>query len=74
VKTGDRTGTGTYTLPGYHYVCEMQKNEDGRVGLLSGFSPAICDMVFSQETSPYKILLEKLNSARYDAVTEHLKM
>ena len=29
VKTGDRTGTGTYTLPGYHYVCEMQKDEDG---------------------------------------------
>jgi len=23
VKTGDRTGTGTYTLPGYHYTCEM---------------------------------------------------
>ncbi len=29
VKTDDRTGTGTYTLPGYHYVCEMQKDEDG---------------------------------------------
>ena len=29
VKTGDRTGTGTYTLPGYHYMCEMQKGEDG---------------------------------------------
>lgn len=29
VKTGDRTGTGTYTLPGYHYTCEMQKDEDG---------------------------------------------
>jgi len=25
VKTGDRTGTGTYTLPGYHYTCEMQQ-------------------------------------------------
>ena len=48
----------------------MQKNDDGRVGLLSGFSPAICDMVFSQETSPYRILLEKLNSARYDKVSE----
>ena len=48
----------------------MQKNDDGRVGLLSGFSPAICDMVFSQETSPYKILLEKLNSSRYDAVSD----
>ena len=29
VKTGDRTGTGTYTLPGYHYTCEMKKGEDG---------------------------------------------
>jgi len=25
VKTGDRTGTGTYTLPGYFYTCEMQQ-------------------------------------------------
>ena len=29
VKTGDRTGTGTYTLPGYHYTCEMQKDDKG---------------------------------------------
>ena len=29
VKTDDRTGTGTYTLPGYHYTCEMYKDEDG---------------------------------------------
>lgn len=29
VKTGDRTGTGTYTLPGYHYTCEMYQDEDG---------------------------------------------
>ena len=31
VKTGDRTGTGTYTLPGYHYTCEMQKDEEGLI-------------------------------------------
>lgn len=29
VKTGDRTGTGTFTLPGYHYMCEMQKDDEG---------------------------------------------
>jgi thymidylate synthase len=29
VKSGDRTGTGTYTLPSYRYVCEMQKDEEG---------------------------------------------
>lgn len=31
VQTGDRTGTGTYTLPGYHYTCEMTKNERGEI-------------------------------------------
>lgn len=51
----------------------MQKNSDGKVGLISGFSPSICDMVFSQETSPYRILLEKLNSERYDKVSEAIK-
>lgn len=29
VSTGDRTGTGTFTLPGYHYTCEMSKDADG---------------------------------------------
>jgi thymidylate synthase len=29
VKSGDRTGTGTYTLPSYRYVCEMQKDDEG---------------------------------------------
>ena len=29
VKTGDRTGTGTLTLPGYHYTCELQQDENG---------------------------------------------
>jgi thymidylate synthase len=29
VKTGDRTGTGTMTLPGYHYTCQMYQDENG---------------------------------------------
>ena len=31
VKTGDRTGTGTYTLPGYYYTCEMYQDENGEI-------------------------------------------
>lgn len=29
VKTGDRTGTGTLTLPGYHYACPLYMDNDG---------------------------------------------
>ena len=29
VQTGDRTGTGTLTLPGYHYSCRMEQDNDG---------------------------------------------
>lgn len=29
VKTGDRTGTGTISIPGHFYICEMEKDEDG---------------------------------------------
>ena len=29
VKTGDRTGTGTISIPGYFYICEMEKDENG---------------------------------------------
>lgn len=31
VQTTDRTGTGTYTLPGYAYECKMEKDEDGLI-------------------------------------------
>lgn len=31
VRTGDRTGTGTITIPGYHYLCEMHQDEEGNI-------------------------------------------
>lgn len=29
VQTGDRTGTGTLTLPGYHYQVRLEQDENG---------------------------------------------
>ncbi len=29
VYTGDRTGTGTMTLPGHHYTSTLNKDENG---------------------------------------------
>ena len=29
VETSDRTGTGTLTLPGYHYTCPLYMDNDG---------------------------------------------
>lgn len=43
----------------------MTKNELG-CALVSGFSPSIADMVMSSKMDPYEILLDKLNSPRYD--------
>lgn len=45
----------------------MQMNKNG-VALVSGFSPAIADMMFSQKTTPYDVLVDKLMNERYDAV------
>ncbi len=49
----------------------LQENDCGVI-LVSGFSPSIADMVFSQKTNPYDVLVDKLNSARYKAVGEAL--
>ncbi|MCI8967587.1 MAG: DUF2828 family protein [Lachnospiraceae bacterium] len=38
------------------------------VALVSGFSPTIAKMVLSNETDPYKVLVEQLAVPRYDAV------
>lgn len=50
----------------------VRENENG-VALVSGFSTNICQMVMSNETDPFKCLLNTLNSKRYDAVEEALK-
>ena len=43
----------------------MNQNELG-CALVSGFSPSIADMVMSTKLDPYEILLDKLNTERYD--------
>ena len=50
----------------------MQQNEMGLV-LCSGFSVQLLRMFMSNEVDPYKILLETLDSPRYDKVREAVK-
>jgi len=50
----------------------MQQNELGVV-LMSGFSVQLLDMVVSGETDPYKVVLDIINSKRYNAVEEAVK-
>ncbi|MDD7334638.1 MAG: DUF2828 family protein [Lachnospiraceae bacterium] len=49
----------------------LQENEAG-VALVSGFNPAVYNMVLSDELDPYKCLLNQINSDRYDAVERAL--
>lgn len=50
----------------------VSENDFG-VALVSGFSPNIADMVMSGELDPYKCLVDKLMSGRYQQVEEALK-
>ena len=50
----------------------VKQNELG-VALVSGFSVNIVKMVMSNETDPYKCLLEQLNTERYKAVEDAVK-
>ena len=50
----------------------MTENEMGVV-LVSGFSPNIMSMVMSNQTDPWLALKEKLDSNRYDCVSDTLK-
>lgn len=51
----------------------IKENANGVV-LISGFSPSVVKMVFSNKTDPYSILLETLNSERYAPVEEAISM
>lgn len=50
----------------------MQQNELG-VALISGFSPQLLDMVMSGKTDPYEVLLEAINTPRYQPVEDAVK-
>lgn len=49
----------------------LKENETG-VTLVSGFHPAVYQMVLSDELDPYKCLLQQINSERYDAIEKAL--
>lgn len=50
----------------------VKENKLG-VALVSGFSPSIVKMVLSNNTDPYKCLLEQINSERYYPVENAIK-
>ena len=53
-------------------VIPVQQNEMGVV-LMSGYSQNLIKMVMSNQTDPYKCLIEQLNSDRYKVVEETVK-
>lgn len=53
-------------------VVPVQQNEMGVV-LMSGYSQNLIKMVMSNQTDPYKCLVEQLNSERYQIVEEIVK-
>lgn len=50
----------------------LTQNDMG-VALVSGFSPAIANMVFSAKLDPYEVLVDAINAKRYDAVEAAIK-
>lgn len=52
-------------------VTPIRENKMG-VGLVSGFSVNVCNMVLSNELDPYKCLKEQLNGERYQVIGERL--
>ena len=49
------------------------KENDLGVALVSGFSPAVVNMVLSGELDPYKCLIEQLDTERYQPVEDAVK-
>lgn len=52
-------------------VIPIQENEMG-VGLVSGFSVNVCNMVLSNKLDPYECLKQQLNGERYQVIGERL--
>lgn len=50
----------------------VRENELG-VALVSGFSPSIADMVMSCELDPWKVLVKKLTSERYEPILREMR-
>ena len=50
----------------------LQENEMG-VALVSGYSPAIAQMVFSSKLDPFEVLVDALNVERYKPVEDAVK-
>lgn len=84
-KTLFETIQAEYLLHGYDLprlvfwnVCSrtetipLKTNKNG-VCLVSGFNPTIMDIVLNGELDPYKCLVNKLNSSRYEAVEKAVK-
>lgn len=69
-----------YSLPGlvfwnvnsWNCVVPLQKNENG-LALVSGFSPFVASMILSGKLEPFNMLLEKINSERYEEVENRAK-
>jgi hypothetical protein len=56
-----------WNVAGRTNAIPMKVNENGVI-LVSGFSPAIANMVMSNELDPMKALLKTLQNERYDIV------
>lgn len=50
----------------------LQQNDMG-IALVSGYSPAIANMVFSAKLDPYEVLVDALNVPRYQPVEDAIK-
>lgn len=57
---------------GRNKTVPLQENELGLI-LCSGFSVQIMNMFLSNKLDPYEILMEQVNSPRYDAVRDAIK-
>ena len=69
----DRWESAGYKLPRLIFWNVCSRTGTIPVALVSGFSPNIADMVMSGELDPYKCLVDKLMSGRYQQIEEALK-